>query len=72
MPPDDPSRLRRYCLCGASLRGRASPADLAAAVLGAWASIHTGPGHGTATASQARNARRRADRQAVDPTEPTP
>jgi len=64
---DEPTLLRRYCLCGASLLGRAAPADLAAALLTAWDGLHGGPGHGAATASQARNARRRADWVAVDP-----
>jgi len=63
MPSDDPNRLRRYCLCGASLHGRAAPAGLHAALLTAWAGVHHGPGHGTATPAQARNARRRADRK---------
>lgn len=63
---DGPTLLRQYCLCGASMTGRAAPANLAGALLDAWNNLHGGAGHGAATAAQASNARRRAERVAVD------
>ena len=51
-----------YCLCGAALRGTMPPV-LAETLLAEWNKIHTGTGHGPATAKQARSARRKSDKE---------
>lgn len=58
--------LRVYCRCGASMIGSgvgetAAATDLQAAF---WR-VHDGEGHGTATRSEAANARRRQERRAI-------
>lgn len=52
--------LRRYCLCGGSMNGKAS-SGLAEALTEVFDREHTGPGHGPATPAQASRARRRYD-----------
>lgn len=51
------SVVRKHCTCGASMaaRGHVGPA------VEAWEHIHTGDGHGDATAAQASRARRKAE-----------
>lgn len=56
------SHLTRYCLCGASMRGRAAPDELEAALIKAWTDVHSGPGHRPTSAMKAAAARRRAER----------
>jgi hypothetical protein len=58
--------LRRYCSCGASIRGRVEPATAAAGIQKVWDTTHGSPGHASATAAQAAAARRRAERAAEE------
>jgi hypothetical protein len=51
--------LRRHCLCGSSAIVGSTPPDAARDIVQAWHDIHTGDGHGQATAQQAADARRR-------------
>lgn len=53
--------VTRYCLCGASLRGSASPLDMAVGLTAMFDRFHSGDGHGPATAQQASTARQREE-----------
>lgn len=53
----------RYCLCGASLTVRSSPASVADHVLGCFDNLHLGDGHGPASQAQAARARRKAEQE---------
>jgi hypothetical protein len=54
--------VERHCTCGASLRAKATSSLIVDRVADLFSDYHTGEGHGTATAQQARNARRREER----------
>jgi hypothetical protein len=56
------AKIERYCLCGASLRGRVAPAASASGLVAMFVEHHTGSGHGEATVSQAAQARRNEER----------
>lgn len=53
--------VTRYCMCGASLRGSASPLDMAVGLTAMFDRFHSGDGHGPATAKQAAAVRRREE-----------
>jgi hypothetical protein len=59
------ARIARYCACGGSLTGTARPDRLAYNIGIAFDTFHTKPGCSPATARQAAEARRRADRKAA-------
>jgi len=54
------AELRRYCLCGSSMKGSAS-SGLAAVLITEFDRMHAGAGHGPATPGQASRARARVD-----------
>jgi hypothetical protein len=51
--------LRRYCLCGGAATARSTPRAPAEDVMRMFDQLHSGEGHGPATARQAAAARRR-------------
>lgn len=53
--------MTRYCLCGASLHGSASPLDMAVGLTAMFDRFHSGDGHRPATAKQASAARQREE-----------
>ena len=56
----------RYCQCGAAAIASSTPPELAEGVVAAFDELHTGDGHGPATARQARAARAKANRLALE------
>lgn len=53
----------RYCICGGSLSGSASPESAAAGVVEIWERAHSGDGHAPSDAKGAAAARRREERR---------
>lgn len=60
-------KLSRYCACGSTLTGRASPDHAARVLNDIFDKVHSEPGCAPATPEQARAARRRAERIANAP-----
>ncbi len=58
--------VSRYCLCGASLRGGASPDDIAFGLTAMFDRFHSGDGHGPVTAKQAAAVRRREEANEIE------
>lgn len=56
--------IRRYCLCGGAATATSSDAEAVQFVSDAFDTVHTGDGHGAATARQAAAARRREESRA--------
>jgi hypothetical protein len=50
------ARLALYCVCGAAWSGTVESVK-APTIRSIWQRVHDGPGHGPATAAQARRAR---------------
>jgi hypothetical protein len=57
------ARLARYCLCGGAVQVRSTPPTIAEGIAEQFERLHTGDGHGEATAAQAASARRREERR---------
>lgn len=54
------AEICRYCLCGGAATATSSDAALMQRISEGFDTVHTGDGHGPATARQAAAARRRA------------
>lgn len=65
------AELRRYCLCGSSMKGSAS-SGLAALLIAEFDSKHVGDGHGPATPRQAAHARAKVDIVTIEEAESYP
>jgi hypothetical protein len=57
--------VKRFCLCGATADARSTTPGFAEGIAAVFDEHHQGAGHGTATPAQARAARVRADRAAL-------
>lgn len=55
------AEIRRYCLCGGAATATSSNAEAVQFVSDGFDRVHTGEGHGPATARQAAAARRREE-----------
>lgn len=55
--------ITRYCLCGAGMRVRSTPPDMAARLAAEFDDLHSGDSHGPATQAQAAQVRRRDERR---------
>ena len=61
-------KLNRFCTCGASQTGSASP-KLAEHLLKLWNETHTGPGHKPCDAKTASRMRDKQERQSIEPND---